>query len=56
MGTRAEIVRAQQQGDEAGRTGEPPTVCPYGRDSILRTAWIKGYAAARRKAGHQSPQ
>ncbi|MFE5673848.1 Rmf/CrpP fold protein [Streptomyces erythrochromogenes] len=54
MGTRAQIVEAHQKGTDAGRSNEPPTVCPYGRDDILRTAWIKGYAAARRQAG-QSP-
>ncbi|MGW3057692.1 Rmf/CrpP fold protein [Streptomyces goshikiensis] len=51
MGTRADIVRAQQEGAEAGSRNDPATVCPYGRDSILRTMWIKGYAAARRTAG-----
>ncbi|MFK0233736.1 Rmf/CrpP fold protein [Streptomyces vinaceus] len=56
MGTRVQIVEAHQKGTEAGQAGAPPTVCPYGRDDILRTAWIKGYAAARRKAGHASPE
>ncbi|MET9468495.1 Rmf/CrpP fold protein [Streptomyces sp. NPDC006544] len=56
VGTRAQIVEAHQKGSEAGRRNDPPTVCPYGRDSILQTAWIKGYAAARRKAGHERPQ
>ena len=41
MGTRQDIVRAFQEGTEAGRRGDPPTACPY-RD-LLRTAWIKGY-------------
>jgi hypothetical protein len=40
MGTREDIVKAVQQGAEAGRNG----------DSLLRTAWIKGYAGARRTA------
>jgi ribosome modulation factor len=44
MGTRQDIAQAIQQGQEAGRTGEPPTVCPYGAANILRTAWIRGYA------------
>ncbi|MER6196758.1 Rmf/CrpP fold protein [Streptomyces sp. NPDC001586] len=56
MGTRAQIVEAHQKGADAGRAGDPPTACPYGRDSILQTAWIKGYATARRKAGHAPPQ
>lgn len=51
MGTRAEIVEAELRGREAGRRDDPPTVCPYPADSILRTMWIKGYAAARRQAG-----
>ncbi|MFJ2017239.1 Rmf/CrpP fold protein [Streptomyces nodosus] len=42
MGAREDIVRAMQEGAEAGRRGDPPTVCPY-RD-LLRTAWIRGYA------------
>lgn len=50
MGTREDIVRAVTEGAEAGRTGQAPTVCPYPRTSTLRTAWIKGYAPARRKA------
>ncbi|MEU4467438.1 Rmf/CrpP fold protein [Streptomyces sp. NPDC024017] len=42
MGTREDIARAVLEGGEAGRRGDPRTVCPY-RD-ILRTAWIKGCA------------
>jgi ribosome modulation factor len=42
MGAREDIARAVQEGAEAGRRDDPPTVCPYG--GILRTAWIKGYA------------
>ncbi|MFE4203949.1 MULTISPECIES: Rmf/CrpP fold protein [Streptomyces] len=49
MGTRADIVRAVTEGAEAGRTGQEPTTCPYPRTSVLRTAWIKGYAPARRQ-------
>ncbi|MCY0942593.1 Rmf/CrpP fold protein [Streptomyces antarcticus] len=55
MGTRTQIVEAHHKGHEAGRSGEPPTVCPYGRDDILRTAWIKGYAAGRRQTGQPGP-
>ncbi|NEC29581.1 hypothetical protein G3I20_24085 [Streptomyces sp. SID8111] len=43
MGTREDIARAMQEGAEAGRRGDPPTVCPY-RD-LRRTAWIRGYAS-----------
>ncbi|MFZ3471457.1 Rmf/CrpP fold protein [Streptomyces sp. 2.9] len=55
MGTRAQIVEAIQKGTEAGQSGAPPTACPYGRDEILRTAWIKGYAAGRRQSGRPGP-
>lgn len=48
MGTRADIVQAVNEGAEAGRTGQPPTACPHPRTSLLRTAWIRGYAPARR--------
>lgn len=48
MGSREEIVRAVTAGRDAGLAGDAPTVCPYPRDSLLRTAWIRGYAPARR--------
>ncbi|WP_338146230.1 Rmf/CrpP fold protein [Streptomyces boncukensis] len=44
MGTREDIVRAVTAGREAGERGDRPTVCPYPRESILRRAWIRGYA------------
>ncbi|MDJ1136222.1 Rmf/CrpP fold protein [Streptomyces iconiensis] len=47
MGTREEIVRAVTGGREAGRRGDRPTVCPHPADSILRRAWIRGYAETR---------
>lgn len=47
MGTREDIVRALLAGAEAARNGDEPTTCPYPRDSLLRTAWIKGYARTR---------
>ncbi|MEV4966662.1 Rmf/CrpP fold protein [Streptomyces sp. NPDC024062] len=49
MGAREDIVTATTAGAEAGRTGQPPTACPYARTSLLRAAWISGYAPARRK-------
>ncbi|WP_329306607.1 Rmf/CrpP fold protein [Streptomyces sp. NBC_01260] len=42
VGTREDITRAVIEGTEAGRRGDPPTVCPYPRTSLLRTAWIRG--------------
>ncbi|MBK3576133.1 hypothetical protein JHN63_20380 [Streptomyces sp. MBT65] len=47
MGTREDIVEAIQQGAEAGRRGDDARTCPYRGDSLLRTAWIKGYARER---------
>ncbi|MFE3586789.1 Rmf/CrpP fold protein [Streptomyces niveus] len=47
MGAREEITEAIIKGREAGEAGEKPTACPYPRDSILRTAWVKGYARTR---------
>lgn len=47
MGTREDIVRAVRQGIEAGRRGDDPRTCPYPGTSLLRTAWIKGYASER---------
>ncbi len=53
MGTREDIARAVIEGTEAGRRGDPPTACPHPRTSLLRTAWIRGYARARPIAGQQ---
>ncbi|MFF4118970.1 Rmf/CrpP fold protein [Streptomyces sp. NPDC001714] len=47
MGTREDIVRAVLAGAEAARNGDEPTTCPYPATSLLRTAWIKGYARSR---------
>ncbi|WP_324603881.1 MULTISPECIES: Rmf/CrpP fold protein [unclassified Streptomyces] len=45
VGTRTDIAEAIRKGEEAGRTGQRPNVCPYPGTSLLRTAWIKGYAS-----------
>ncbi|MEV0444512.1 Rmf/CrpP fold protein [Streptomyces spectabilis] len=47
MGTRKDIIVAIAAGREAGARGESPTACPYPRESLLRTAWIRGYALVR---------
>lgn len=47
MGTRAQIVEAVQAGREAGRRGDHVTACPHPRTSILRRAWVRGYAEER---------
>ncbi|MFH8793843.1 Rmf/CrpP fold protein [Streptomyces sp. NPDC017941] len=49
LGTREDIVEAVTTGREAGKRGDPPTVCPYPLTSLLSTAWIKGYADGRRE-------
>ncbi|NML50546.1 hypothetical protein HHL19_12835 [Streptomyces sp. R302] len=47
MGAREDITRAVLEGRTAAQEGRPPSACPYPRTSVLRTAWIRGYAAAR---------
>ncbi|WP_301476774.1 Rmf/CrpP fold protein [Streptomyces sp. LB8] len=47
MGTREDITRAVSEGRAAGDRGDPPTACPYPGSSLLRTAWIRGYAERR---------
>ena len=47
MGTREDIARAMLAGREAGQAGKRATQCPHPAESLLRTAWIRGYAAAR---------
>jgi ribosome modulation factor len=47
MGPREQIVKAVNEGAEAGRKGDPVTTCPYKRDDLRRSAWIRGYAKAR---------
>ncbi|MFE9340861.1 Rmf/CrpP fold protein [Streptomyces sp. NPDC007063] len=51
MGTREDIVRAVTDGREAGRRGDRPTACPHPSGSILRRAWIRGYAEATGPVG-----
>lgn len=47
MGGREDIVRATTAGREAGKRGDPVTVCPHPATSLLRRAWIRGYAETR---------
>ncbi|WP_167538243.1 Rmf/CrpP fold protein [Streptomyces albofaciens] len=46
MGTREQVIRAVTAGAEARRRGDRPSTCPYPRDSLLRSAWIRGYTRA----------
>ncbi|WP_371795988.1 Rmf/CrpP fold protein [Streptomyces sp. NBC_01718] len=52
MGTREDIARALNEGAEAGRQGDPPTTCPHPSTSVLRTAWIRGYAGTAPRLTH----
>ncbi|ATL86681.1 Rmf/CrpP fold protein [Streptomyces malaysiensis] len=47
MGTREDIVKAVQQGAEARDRGDDARTCPYPGDSLLRTAWIRGFVRRR---------
>ncbi|MEU6238446.1 Rmf/CrpP fold protein [Kitasatospora sp. NPDC047058] len=47
MGFRADVVRAAAAGRDAARAAQPITACPHPRESLLRSAWVRGYAAAR---------
>ncbi|MGW7416126.1 Rmf/CrpP fold protein [Streptomyces sp. NPDC054863] len=48
LGFREDALRARQAGFAAALTGRPATVCPYrGVEPLLRTAWVRGYVAAR---------
>jgi ribosome modulation factor len=47
MGPREQLVRALNEGAQAGREGARPTACPYARDDLRRSAWIRGYAKNR---------
>ncbi|WP_158516453.1 Rmf/CrpP fold protein [Kitasatospora sp. MBT66] len=47
LGFRADAVRATRAGRDAARAGQPITACPHSRESLLRSAWVRGYAAAR---------
>lgn len=45
--SRTDIVKAIAAGNAAGKADLPATACPYPRDSLLRSAWVRGYARAR---------
>lgn len=47
MGARGDIIRAVVAGREAGREGALLAACPHPASSLLRTAWINGYAQVR---------
>ncbi|MFJ1708565.1 Rmf/CrpP fold protein [Kitasatospora sp. NPDC088346] len=47
MGFRADAVRAAAAGRDAARARLPVTVCPHSCESLLRLAWVRGYATAR---------
>ncbi|MFE7634468.1 Rmf/CrpP fold protein [Kitasatospora sp. NPDC057518] len=45
-------MRAVASGRDAARSGQPITTCPHPRNSLLRSAWVRGYATAWPMAGH----
>ncbi|MFG2277525.1 Rmf/CrpP fold protein [Streptomyces asoensis] len=47
MGGREALVRALDEGAEAGRDGAPVTSCPYPAGDLRRSAWVRGYAKTR---------
>ncbi|MFE1770275.1 Rmf/CrpP fold protein [Streptomyces sp. NPDC059008] len=47
MGFREDAVRARHAGYVAARAGRPVTDCPHPADSLLRMAWVRGYATGR---------
>jgi ribosome modulation factor len=49
--SRAEIARAITAGNAAGKAKQPVTQCPYPHGSLLRSAWVRGYARARPLSG-----
>ena len=53
MGFREDAVRAHRAGYVAARAGRPPTDCPHPADSLLRTAWVRGYVAGQKSSSVQ---
>ncbi|MFI6055511.1 Rmf/CrpP fold protein [Streptomyces violascens] len=45
--SRGDLIRALHAGQEAGRAGDRVTACPYPSGDLRRSAWVRGYAAAR---------
>jgi ribosome modulation factor len=45
--SRTLLVKAIAAGAAAGKAGKPVTACPFEGKSLLRSAWIRGYARAR---------
>ncbi|MFD9863477.1 Rmf/CrpP fold protein [Streptomyces alboflavus] len=54
MGPRQQLVRAINEGQQAGRDRQPVTVCPYPAGDLCRSAWVRGYAQTRPLAGDAS--
>jgi hypothetical protein len=45
--SRQDTAQALADGAQAGRDGRPPTDCPHPAGSVLRAAWVRGYAKQR---------
>lgn len=51
VGPREQVVKALNEGAEAGRRGAAPTACPYPAGDLRRSAWIRGYAKTKPTPG-----
>ncbi|MFC9682719.1 Rmf/CrpP fold protein [Streptomyces sp. NPDC056948] len=51
MGEREALVRALDEGAEAGREGVSVTSCPYPAGDLRRSAWVRGYSKTRQFPG-----
>ncbi|MDI9885321.1 hypothetical protein QMZ92_13185 [Streptomyces sp. HNM0645] len=47
MGPREQVVKALNEGAEAGRRGDRPNACPYPAGDLRRSVWLRGYAKNR---------
>ncbi|MFE6742340.1 Rmf/CrpP fold protein [Streptomyces tubercidicus] len=50
MEARAQLVRAINEGQQAGIDRQLVTACPYPAGDLRRSAWVRGYTAGRRKS------
>lgn len=47
MAAREDLVRALDEGANAGREGVSVLSCPYPAGDLRRSAWVRGYAKTR---------
>ncbi|WP_308290314.1 Rmf/CrpP fold protein [Streptomyces kronopolitis] len=53
---RAQLVRAINEGQQAGVDRQRVTACPYPAGDLRRSAWVRGYTAGRSTADRGSQQ